>query len=120
MCTKPRRDFGETDLIPVRDLADTGQLLGCLKDSGLNAGIGVALGNDESNKHDRGSKEPCSWLTIELYDHLMLRSCADHCMAAQHNMQAVERSDKTTLCVRAAWNITIDPRENVMLREFAV
>jgi hypothetical protein len=57
--------------------------------------------------------------TIELCSHLMLRSRADHCMAAQHKMQAMDASDKATPCMRAAWNITIGPRENVMLREFA-
>jgi hypothetical protein len=49
----------------------------------------------------------------------MLLSRADHCMAAQHKMQAMDASDKAVPCVRAAWEITIGPRENVMLREFA-
>jgi len=49
----------------------------------------------------------------------MLRSCVDHCMAAQHNMQELGASDKTTPRVRATWGLTIGPRGNIMLRELA-
>jgi len=40
-------------------------------------------------------------------------------MAAQHNMQELGASDKTTPRVRATWGLTIGPRGNIMLRELA-
>lgn len=58
-------------------------------------------------------------LTVELCSHLMLRSGADHRMAAQHNMQALNASAKTTSCVRATSKLTTGTRMHVMLREFA-
>ena len=37
-------------------------------------------------------------------------------MAAQHNVQALDASDKTSPSVGATWGLTIGPRAHVMLR----
>jgi len=82
------------------------------------------LGENQKATRNAGKErhpvlEWCCELTIELCGHLMLRSRVDHCMAAQHNMQELGASDKTTPSVGATSGLTIGPRGNVMLREFA-